>query len=162
MIMKILVVSDTHGRDENLDRAIRAEKPFDMLIHCGDVEGREDYIRAVADAPVYMVRGNNDFFSDLPSEENFSICGKKAFLTHGHYYGVSWDTSQLREEARDRGAELVFFGHSHRPVIEGEDVIAINPGSLSYPRQDGRKPSYVVMNLEQDGCVEAEIKFLER
>ena len=42
--MKILVVSDTHGRDSGLERAVELERPFDMLIHCGDVEGREDYI----------------------------------------------------------------------------------------------------------------------
>ena len=38
--MKVLLVSDTHGRDTNLERAVEAEAPFDMLIHCGDVEGR--------------------------------------------------------------------------------------------------------------------------
>ena len=39
--MKVLIVSDTHGRDENLEIAINREAPFDMLVHCGDVEGRE-------------------------------------------------------------------------------------------------------------------------
>ena len=42
--MKILVVSDSHGRDENLEQAVMQETPFDMLIHCGDVEGREIFI----------------------------------------------------------------------------------------------------------------------
>ena len=37
--MKILVVSDTHGRDEKLERVVEQEQPFDYLIHCGDVEG---------------------------------------------------------------------------------------------------------------------------
>ena len=39
--MKVLVVSDTHGRDESLEMAVALEQPFDYLIHCGDVEGRE-------------------------------------------------------------------------------------------------------------------------
>ena len=38
--MKVLIVSDTHGRDENLEIAVNREAPFDMLVHCGDVEGR--------------------------------------------------------------------------------------------------------------------------
>ena len=35
--MKVLIVSDTHGRDENLEIAIHREAPFDMLVHGGDV-----------------------------------------------------------------------------------------------------------------------------
>ena len=42
--MKLLIVSDTHGRDANLEAAVLREQPFDMLFHCGDVEGREFYI----------------------------------------------------------------------------------------------------------------------
>lgn len=42
--MKILIVSDTHGRLENLERVIEMTKPIDALIHLGDVEGQEDYI----------------------------------------------------------------------------------------------------------------------
>ena len=61
--MKILIISDTHGSHKNFDRVIEKERPLDMLIHLGDVEGDEDYIPAVADCPVHMVRGNNDFFS---------------------------------------------------------------------------------------------------
>ena len=34
--MKVLIVSDTHGRDENLEIAINREAPFDMLVHCGN------------------------------------------------------------------------------------------------------------------------------
>ena len=46
--MKVLVVSDTHGRDESLEMAVALEQPFDYLIHCGDVEGREFFIEALA------------------------------------------------------------------------------------------------------------------
>ncbi len=59
--MKILIVSDTHGRDAVLKSVLEAVKPIDMLVHCGDVEGSEDYIRALAECPVHMVAGNNDF-----------------------------------------------------------------------------------------------------
>ena len=48
--MKVLIVSDTHGHDENLERAVMMETPFDMLVHCGDVEGREIFIEALVDA----------------------------------------------------------------------------------------------------------------
>ena len=93
--MKILIISDTHGAHRNFDRVIEKEQPLDMLIHLGDVEGDEDYIPAVADCPVHMVRGNNDFFSGLPGEEEFMIGGYHIFITHGHGYYVSMgeDTS---------------------------------------------------------------------
>ena len=69
-------------------------------------------------------------------------------------YGIS-------EEAADRNCEIVFFGHTHKPVIEKKNgVLVINPGSLSFPRQEGRKPSYVVMELNENEEPEAEIRFL--
>lgn len=64
--MKVLIVSDTHRRDENLERVLEKEKPIDCLIHLGDVEGSEDYIREIAGCETHIVSGNNDFFCDLP------------------------------------------------------------------------------------------------
>ena len=84
--MKILVVSDTHGKDRALEYVLKKTGKPDMLIHCGDVEGSEDYIRALADCPVHMVAGNNDFFSDLDREEEFFIGNYRVWLTHGHNY----------------------------------------------------------------------------
>lgn len=160
--MKVLVVSDTHGRDTNLERTVEREAPFDMLIHCGDVEGREFFIEALADCPCHIVSGNNDFFSDLPREEEFYLNSRKVLVTHGHYYGVSMDLSGVIEEAGSRGCQVVFFGHTHRPVIQEKNgVLAVNPGSLAYPRQQGRKPSYVVVNTYGSGEIRAEIRYLE-
>ena len=53
--MKVLIVSDTHGRDENLERAVMMETPFDMLVHCGDVEGREIFIEALVECPCWAL-----------------------------------------------------------------------------------------------------------
>ena len=46
--MKILIVSDTHRRDGNLTGVLDMVGTPDMLIHCGDVEGSEDFIRSIA------------------------------------------------------------------------------------------------------------------
>lgn len=150
--MKILVVSDTHGHSSELVQVLRKIKPIDGLIHCGDVEGQENYIRGIAECPCYMVKGNNDFFCDLPREEVFQLGNYKVMVTHGHMYGVSMDTSMLEEEARSRGVQIVMFGHTHRPFLEQkEDITILNPGSLSYPRQAGRKPSFLVMEIDRQG-----------
>ena len=42
--MKILIVSDTHRKDDNLKRVIEEQLPLDMLIHLGDAEGSEHLI----------------------------------------------------------------------------------------------------------------------
>ena len=55
----------------------------------------------------------------------------------------------------------MLFGHTHKPVIEKKNgVLVINPGSVSFPRQEGRKPSYVILNLEEGKEPQAEIRFL--
>lgn len=161
--MKVLIVSDTHGSDTNLERAVARETPFDMMVHCGDVEGREIFIQALADGPCCIVAGNNDFFSDLPREEEIYLDGNKVLVTHGHYYGVSMDLQGVVEEARARDCQAVFFGHIHKPVIQKRNgILVVNPGSLAYPRQQGRKPSYAVLFTDGQGGMEAEIRYLER
>ncbi len=147
--MKILIVSDTHRQNGNLCKVLAMVGKLDMLIHLGDVEGSEDYIREIADCPVEIIAGNNDFFSRLPREREFMLGNYKVFLTHGHYYNVSFTLERLRAEAGARGAQIVMFGHTHRPVVDTSGpVTLINPGSLSYPRQEGRRPSYIMMNID--------------
>lgn len=159
--MRILIVSDTHGKHRNLDRALEAAGKIDMFIHLGDVEGGEDYIDAVVDCEKHIVAGNNDFFSDLPREEEFYIGSKKAFITHGHNYYVSMTKEQIREEGKARQADIVMFGHTHQPYLEEKDgITVINPGSLSYPRQAGRQPSYMIMEMDAKGTMKVEERYL--
>ena len=159
--MRILIVSDTHGKHRNLDRALEAAGKIDMFIHLGDVEGGEDYIDAVVDCEKHIVAGNNDFFSDLPREEEFYIGSKKAFITHGHNYYVSMTKERIREEGKARQADIVMFGHTHQPYLEEKDgITVINPGSLSYPRQAGRQPSYMIMEMDAEGAMKVEERYL--
>ena len=156
--MRVLIISDTHGRHTGLDRALEEAGNIDLFIHLGDVEGGEEYINAVVDCEKHMVRGNNDFFSDLPAEQEFFIEGHHVFITHGHYYGVSLGEDRIKAEARGRGADIVMYGHTHRPSLEEEnDLVTLNPGSVSYPRQAGRDPSYIVMQADERGGVDFQI-----
>ena len=159
--MKVLIVSDTHGRNANLEKLISMAKPFDSLIHLGDVEGSEEYIRRLVDGPVRIVSGNNDFFCDLPREIEVEIGKYKVLLTHGHYYYVSLNTDELYRQARARGIDIVMFGHTHKPYLETRGgVTVLNPGSLSYPRQAGRRPSYIWMELDEAGKAHFEVCYL--
>ena len=130
--MKVLIVSDTHRHNDNLNKVLRKVKPLDMVIHCGDAEGTEDEIRMESECPLYIISGNNDFFSLLSKEIELSIENYKAFITHGHMYGVSMGLERLVEEAKLRSADIVMFGHTHRPMIDiRDDLVILNPGSLS-------------------------------
>ena len=158
--MKILVVSDTHRKNDNYFDILKKEKP-DLVIHCGDAEGSEYAITESAKCPVKIVLGNNDFFSDLPRELEFEVGKYKVWVTHGHNYYVSMGYTDIHRVATVRGKDSVLFGHTHRPVLEKrENVWLINPGSLSYPRQEGRKCSYAVMEIDNDGEGRFEIKYI--
>ena len=131
--MRILVISDSHGRNDDIEGVLKQVGDIDMMIHCGDVERGDSYIREIADCPVVMVAGNNDYYLDLPSEEEVRIGDYKVLVTHGHGY-------------------YVMYGHTHVPYIEiGDDVTILNPGSISYPRQPGRKPTFLIMEIDEEG-----------
>lgn len=147
--MKILLVSDTHGRNGLLQEVMEKERP-DFLCHMGDVEGSADFIRSEAKCPVAIVGGNNDFWSDLESELCFELEGFRIFMTHGHEYYVSLGTDRLKKAGEKCGADIVLYGHTHRPTLEEERAIILaNPGSLTYPRQNGHQPSYMLLFLEK-------------
>ena len=159
--MKIFIVSDTHRRKDNNIQVLEREAPVDMVIHCGDIEGSEYLIAQSAGCPVQMVVGNNDFFSDLPREKEFMVGKYKVWLTHGHNYLVSMGNANFKREARMRGVDIVLYGHTHKPVVDREgDLTAVNPGSLTYPRQEGRRPSFIIMDLDRKGEAHFTINYL--
>ena len=161
--MKILIVSDTHRKDDNLKKVIEEQAPLDMLIHLGDAEGSENLIGEWVNegCRLEMVMGNNDFFSSLEREIELELGPHRILLTHGHYYNVSLGVEGLCQEALDRDCDIAMYGHTHRPFLDQRGGVTIlNPGSLSYPRQEGRKPSYMIMYMEEDGNVRYERHFL--
>ena len=160
--MKVLIVSDTHGLEQNLAEALEQTGPIDQLIHLGDVEGGAEHIRELAgDAPAAIIAGNNDFFCDLPNERIFTLGGHRIFMTHGHGYFVHSGTLDLRREARKKGADIVMFGHTHKPYMEEDnELLVLNPGSLSLPRQEGHRPTYIVMEIADDGQISYELCYL--
>ena len=159
--MRILIVSDTHGRHGSLDKVLEREKNIDMFLHMGDVEEGDLYIEGIMKCPVYMVAGNNDFYGNLAREQILQIGKYKVWMTHGHPYYVSMNTRRLKEVARERGVDIVMYGHTHRPDIDiEEDLIVLNPGSLSYPRQQGREYTYIVMELDDAGEASFELRYV--
>ncbi len=159
--MKVLILSDTHGYNDTMYEVIDREAPFDMLIHCGDLEGAYDELRTKVNCTLHVVAGNNDYDPDMDRVRVFDIGKYKAVLTHGHRYRLYSDLSSLFYLAAENHADFVFFGHTHVPMIKEEGpVTLINPGSLTYPRQHGRKPSYIVGTIEDGSNPVFEVRYL--
>lgn len=160
--MRILIVSDTHGHEENLEYVLQKTGMPDCMIHLGDSESGEAHIQELARCPLYMVAGNCDFFSQLPRTQVVEIGGLRILMTHGHYYYVSVGTRDLIEDAKANGCSVALFGHTHKPFFDQSDgeVTLLNPGSLSFPRQEGRQPSYAVATVEEGAPAKYEFFYL--
>lgn len=153
--MRILVVSDSHGNNENLKKIIEQAGDCDMMFHLGDIQTDPEYIRDMARCPkehVYIVSGNNDFVYPLPMHEIVELGDYRIFLTHGHRYYVSGSLGSLEEVALENDCNVAFFGHTHLPYLnEGGPVTLANPGSVTYPRQSGRQKTFMIMDIDNKG-----------
>jgi len=160
--MKILIISDSHGHNGNLKRAVEKEKPVDALLHLGDSQSSEEEMSCLAGCPVYMVAGNCDYFTRLPMIRFVEFGKYRIMLTHGHQFFVTVDTRDLLEEARINHCNVVVYGHTHRPVMDGTDgeILVLNPGSISFPRQEGRYPSYMVMKIDDAGEAHVSLEYI--
>lgn len=131
--MNIALVSDTHGllRPE----LFSALDGADHILHAGDIGPADLLAELEAIAPVTAVWGNTDDW-DLrglvPEVARVELAGLSAVVLHGHQMGSPTPEAAA---ARHPDADLVVFGHSHRPVIQRiGSVWAVNPGSAG-PRR---------------------------
>lgn len=160
--MRILIMSDTHRDTRNALEAIRRAGKIDMCLHLGDVEFDAEVLEAHLDCPLYMVRGNNDFLRMFPEELELTIGKYKVFMAHGHRYLVDMGTERFIEEALSRDADIAIYGHTHKPIVWVTDEITLLcPGSISYPRQNKRKNTYIIMDIDELGEAHYTIKSIE-
>lgn len=148
--MRILVVSDTHGNADILDRAILMQISAEIVIHLGDGEGDVEYLRYRYPEKMFIkVRGNCDFNSDLPDKEFIILEGKKIFITHGHIYSVKSGIYSAVCAAKEEDADILLFGHTHKSFQSyDEGLYILNPGSLK-----GLSPSYGIIDITDKGIV---------
>ncbi|MDO5026973.1 MAG: metallophosphoesterase [Tissierellia bacterium] len=146
--MKIAIVADSHGDVSMLVNKLDLLKDCDLLIHLGDYDSDVDQISKFLDIKMEVVRGNNDYSSRFDKDKVLNIEGHKIFLTHGNNYNVYFGLERLYYKAKDLGADIVLYGHTHYYYYEDlGDVKILNPGSLSLPRDD--KKSFVIMEIDQ-------------
>lgn len=155
VVKTVLVISDSHGQYFYLEQLQKKLPKPDYIIHLGDVARDQDYISALFGCAVDMVAGNNDYFTELPGEFTIREGKHVIWLTHGHGYSVYSGTERLVGRAKALGTDTVMFGHTHCPCVDWRDgVRVINPGSISLPRQESRKPTYILMRVGEDGEID--------
>ena len=147
--MKIIVFSDSHRELEGMRRVLKRETP-DYVFHLGDHDSDAEQIsRDFPLLPVAMVRGNCDGWSDTPKTLCFKLGGLRFFLCHGHTLGVKSSYIRAIFAAREQGADVLLFGHTHVPEQEeSHGLKLLNPGSCGY----GYQPTYGYFILE-DGAI---------
>lgn len=163
---RILIMSDSHGRNENVELAIAQVREeigeFQMLIHLGDVgDARE--LESLAGVPCYIVRGNTDYDAKLLNANVIEAGGHRIFATHGHLYQVDMRLDLLRFAALENDCDIAMYGHTHVPYLEEDpdDVTILNPGSISKPRQADHRYTYMVMEIDDEDEVTYELRYVE-
>jgi len=147
------VISDTHNllRPQVFD----VFRGVDCIIHAGDIGSSDILVELEAIAPVHAVYGNTDRFpliERLKDREELSLGQARVFVTH-----IGGKPKEMRRFYPEvANANIVIFGHSHRPLHLVEDgVIFFNPGSAG-PRRFSLPVTVGTIEIN-DGGIEARI-----
>ncbi|WP_226040079.1 metallophosphoesterase [Natrinema sp. DC36] len=155
----IAILSDTHSRrgHELEGEALIAAREADTVIHAGDftTETALEAFQNECDR-LFAVHGNADepaVCDRLPTARVVEAGGVRFAVTHRRDGGETG----LAMFGRSRGADVVVFGHSHRPtVVETDDLTLLNPGSHADPR--GNQPGFATLEERDDGGLEGSIR----
>lgn len=155
--MLVAVISDTHRMNRYINLAKEIIKDADVLIHLGDNIEDVESLESGFKGEVYAVRGNCDYSNKYPKEMIIELMGKKIFFTHGDLYGVKNGLNNIYFKGRELEADIVLFGHTHEAIIEKENnLILMNPGSISLPRLKGRYVGFI--DIKENGDVNPYLK----
>lgn len=145
--MRLGIISDTHNllRPEVFD----IFREVDHIIHAGDIGEPNILTSLEAIAPVTAVYGNTDGWEirdRVPQVAKLRLDGFDFVVTHGDQLGRP---TPEKLHAAFPEAEILVYGHTHRPLIEMVDLVVtvMNPGGAGPARFD-ILPSVGIMELE--------------
>ena len=147
---KIIIISDSHGNVQAIEKLMPLIAENDYLIHLGD--GSADLRQVWKEYPdkIYQCRGNCDGLSPTPSEGILDVEQISIFYCHGDAYGVKSGLGALAKEAKKRNCEIALYGHTHKAQItEIDGVTLINPGYMKRKVGEGGSYCYLVVNKDK-------------
>ena len=150
--MKILLISDSHGKKEYIEQLVQCNN-YQYIFFAGD--GIRDLGVDIYDPKFVYVRGNCDFFAiNEPITQTIFVDNLKILITHGDYYNVKYGLEKLQLFAIKNNYNLICFGHTHKKMfLEQDGKIFINAGSL-------KNGDFAEIKIE-NGKVSAEFKNIE-
>jgi putative phosphoesterase len=147
----LVVCSDTHGTDDPRlsGRTREAVEAAEVVIHAGDFTTPTvlENFRAATNR-LYAVHGNADAPSvgdRLPEARVVEYEGVSFAVTHRRRGGET----ALSLFGRERGADVVVSGHTHRPSVRPGTPLLLNPGSHADPR--GNRPGHAELVPTAEG-----------
>lgn len=150
---KLGVISDCHGAQAMVKRAANALNECAAIAFLGDGVHEIKPLSALTGVPMWIVRGNCDWYSQESDKRIIEFEGVRVLMTHGHLHSVKYDITTLSFAAREAGARLALFGHTHTPAhIEHEGITYVNPGAL----KDG---DYAIIDIDK-GVISAQLRKL--
>lgn len=151
-MVKVGIMSDTHGYRELIDKVVAALAPddVDLWLHAGDLGDDGRYLREQVSVPVYLVRGNNDRGHHLEAREQLiPLEDTFIYMTHGHQVPYYQYVPELMHLGSSMGARLIVAGHTHvHQAVEKNNCLFVNPGSLALPR-DGSAGTFAIVTYDQ-------------
>ncbi|EKU71777.1 metallophosphoesterase [Selenomonas sp. F0473] len=149
--MRIGIVSDSHGDVRVFEDmlAVPGAADAELWLHAGDHAADAETLRLLTEKTVVCVLGNCDYDEDgVYHETSADVGGHRIFLAHGHLFRVEFGTERLVAAAREAGADIAVYGHTHIAREERGGVTVLNPGSIARPR-DERRGSFMLLDLEE-------------
>ena len=151
-MIKILVVSDSHGNKNDLISLVN-ETEFNYMFFLGDTLKDVENLKV---NNLIKVRGNWDYDFATKTVEIVEIDNFKFMLLHGVGYGVKQGIGYLIKEAEKEKVNFVCYGHTHTSKLEYVNGIGyLNPGAFSYVK--GGRKTYAIITIDNKK-INAEIK----
>ena len=159
--MKLMIASDIHGSAFYCEQMVQAYKQegADRLLLLGDLlyhgprndlpkEYQPKKVIEMLNAlknDILCVRGNCEAEVDqmvlgFPVLAEYCILwagGRMIFATHGHHYNR--DTLPPL-----KSGDILLYGHTHVPLCETGEIVCLNPGSVSIPKE-GSQNGYMTL-----------------
>ena len=108
---KIVVMSDSHGYHQMINRVKELEPDGDYYAHCGD-SAAETYMMQ----DWLCVKGNNDWYSDFPNQIKFKVEDLNFLVAHGHRFGYMDRDTSLIYTLHEANCDVLLSGHTLVPM----------------------------------------------
>ena len=146
-LLKILVFSDSHRYTGGMIQAIEEQQP-DLVVHLGDLQrDAEELALLYPKLSMVTVPGNCDWGSLDQPEVLTEYSGVRILMMHGHTRHVKSGAMSAVCAAREAGADILLFGHTHRPAVDFDGSLwVMNPGSVGR----GTPATYGILTITPD------------